>query len=335
MNGSHSLDIAVPPEAVWECLVAAGLRDWYFRLTPEGDFVPGVHVRWLDVRGELVEESDIIDVDAPRRLVLRTKYLFAPSFAAAPPHELTWEVSGIEGGSRARMSWEAEDPVHQMMKSQGAAIVQALRLAADPAARAQLERLPEIGEVVVRDVTPDLVADYQHFFDDVAFRDFPAWQDCYCIETHRAESEEEAGMRTAAENRRDMSASIQQGDVTALLAFAGDQPVGWCNYGETTHLAGVMRRFKLEAASQQGVGSIACFVIAAPYRQHGVASKLLDEAIERLRARGVREVEAYPSRGGDDSAQGNYRGPLEMYVRAGFEPYRELERHIVMRKKLA
>ena len=221
------------------------------------------------------------------------------------------------------------------MQAQGGAHLQGLRLAVDPSARAELERLPEIGEVVARDVTPDLVAEYQHFFDDVAFRDFPAWGDCYCMETHRAESDEEAAMRTAADNRRDMSASIQHGKVTALLAFAGDQPVGWCNYGETTQLAGVMRRFKLEAAGQEGVGSVACFVIAAPYRGHGMAAKLLDAAIERLRARGMRTIEAYPSRGGDDSPQSNYRGPLSMYVRAGFEPYRELDKYVVMRKRLA
>ena len=96
-----------------------------------------------------------------------------------------------------------------------------------------------------------------------------------------------------------------------------------------------MNRFKLEPAGQQGVGSVACFVIAAPYRGHGVASKLLDAAIERLRARGLRAIEAYPSRGGDDSPQSNYRGPLSMYVQAGFEPYRELDNHVVMRKRLA
>jgi GNAT superfamily N-acetyltransferase len=65
-----------------------------------------------------------------------------------------------------------------------------------------------------------------------------------------------------------------------------------------------------------------------------VASQLLDAAIERLRARGVREVEAYPPRSGDETPQGNYRGPMEMYLRAGFEPHRELDRNVVMRKKL-
>ena len=61
-----------------------------------------------------------------------------------------------------------------------------------------------------------------------------------------------------------------------MLGAAGDAPVGWCNYGETTHLAGVMTRFKLEAADHERIGSIACFVIAAPYRGHGVAAMLLD-----------------------------------------------------------
>jgi GNAT superfamily N-acetyltransferase len=334
-SGSHSIDLSVPAPEVWKVLVASGRRDWYYRLAPKGDFEPGSQILWLDLDGEVVEETEVVEVESERRLVLRTHFVFAPNFAGAPPHEVTWEVSGSAGGSQVRMSWKAEEPAHHMMENQGGAQLQGLRLAVDPSARAQLERLPEIGEVVVRDVTPDLVAEYQHFFDDIAFRDFPNWQDCYCFEPHRTQSDEEADMRTAAANRHDMSASIQHGTLTALLAFADQQPVGWCNYGETTQLAGVMRRFNLEPADQNGVGSVACFVIAAPYRGHGVASKLLDAAIERLRARGMRAIEAYPSRGGHDSPQSNFRGPLSMYVRAGFEPYREMVKYVVMRKRLA
>jgi ribosomal protein S18 acetylase RimI-like enzyme len=64
-----------------------------------------------------------------------------------------------------------------------------------------------------------------------------------------------------------------------------------------------------------------------------VASRLLDSAIERLRERGVRTVEAYPHRS-EDSAQANYRGPLSMFLRAGFEPYRETDRNLIVRKTL-
>lgn len=81
------------------------------------------------------------------------------------------------------------------------------------------------------------------------------------------------------------------------------------------------------------MGSIACFVIAAPYRGHGLARRLLDAACERLAARGLEWVEAYPSKAGK-SPQGNYRGPLQMYLDAGFEPWRESERYTTVRKRL-
>src|SRR5215831_19467979 len=197
----------------------------------------------------------------------------------------------------------------------------------------KIARLPNIGEIEVRDVTPERVADYQEFFDHHAFRDFPAWRSCYCMESHRTQSDEEWAVRTGADNRRDMTAAINRGDVTALLAYVDGKPVGWCNYGETTALAGVMHRFELKAEDHDGVGSISCFVIAAPYRRHGVAGRLLDAAVMRLRERGVRAVEAYPVKS-SEKPQSNYRGPLSMYLRAGFEPYREQGPFQFVRKQL-
>jgi GNAT superfamily N-acetyltransferase len=335
VNGSHSIEIAATPERVWESLVAPGRRDWYYRMIPEGEFSPGGHIRWVGPDAELLEESDVIEANAPLRLLLRTRYLFSPTFADNPAHIVAFEVSAKGGGSQVTLSWDAEDGVARLLESEAVSQLQGLRLAVDPKARAELERLPDIGEVEVKDVTPDLVPQYQHFFDKVAFRDFPAWQFCYCMETHRTHDDAEWDKRTGADNRHDMSRAIELGEVTALLAFADGAPIGWCNYGETTHLAGVVRKLNLDPTAYEGVGSVSCFVIAAPYRGHGVASKLLEAAVERLRSRGVREVEAYPSRTADDTAQGNYRGPLDMYLRAGFKPHRELDRHIVVRKRLA
>jgi ribosomal protein S18 acetylase RimI-like enzyme len=221
-----------------------------------------------------------------------------------------------------------------LLQSDGDSQVRSLRLAVDPVAQAEVRRLDSIGEVEIHDVTPGRVADYQAFFDHDAFRDFPSWQFCYCMETHRTQGDEEWAVRTPLDNRRDMSEMITTGHVTALLAYAGGRPVGWCNYGETTALGGVMRRFGLDAGDHERVGSIACFVIAAPYRGHGVATRLLGEATERLRAKGLRVVEAYPGRDEGNNAQSHYRGPLSMFLRAGFEPYREMDRYVVVRKPL-
>ena len=334
-NGSRSIDIDVSRREVWELLVGPGKRDWYYRLTPRGEFVEGAHISWVEAEGKAAEESDILTIEPAKQLVLRTRFVFAPALAAAAPHLVTWELVGDGDRCTARMSWEAEGPASRLLASEARAQLEGLRLAADPAARAELARVDRIGEVEIRDVGPAQLQDYLDFFDKRAFRDFPEWQSCYCMETHRPAniSDDDWALRVAEDNRRDMSEAIKQGDVTALLAFEGGKAIGWCDYGETTRLSGVMHRFGLVSADHEGVGSVACFVIASPYRGHGVASTLLDAAIERLRARGLKAVEAYPKRA-DDSQHTNYRGPLAMFLRAGFEPYREAGSHLVLRKSL-
>lgn len=332
-KGSRQITLQVPPLTAWEALVAPSRHRWYYRLTPQGEFEVGKTIRWVDGAGGPAEESEVVEVKAPRRLVFKTRFNFAPVFAEQPPHTLTWDVTKAAAGCRVRLSWDAAELVAGLFESEADNILQGLRLEHDPAAQAEISRLDAIGAITVEDVTPDRIGDYQSFFDHDAFRDFPGWQSCYCMETHRTQTDEEWAVRTAADNRRDMTRGIEQREVTALLAYVDGKPVGWCNYGESTRLNGVMHRFGLNVAEQQGVGSLACFVIAAPYRRHGVASALLDAALDRLRARGVRVAEAYPARN-HDSPQVNYRGPLQMFLRAGFEPHRETERHMIVRKTL-
>ncbi len=316
--------MSATPEAVWQEITKQGRNNWYFMLD----------VVWK-AGGDIAEEAEVVQANPPRRLELRTTLRFAPNLAALPPHRLIWEVVPADGGSLVTLSWEAAPQASNLYESEGDGILRGLRLAVDPSASAELARLPEIGDIEVRDVTPERVADYLDFFDHRAFRDFPAWQSCYCMETHRHHTDDEWSARTGVDNRTDMQAMIRDGGVTALLAYVDGKPVGWCNYGETTRLSGVMMKLKLDAAEHAGVGSVSCFVIAAPYRGHGVATKLLDAAIERIQARGLRAVEAYPRRQEDRSAQAHYRGSLRMYEKAGFEPYRETERYFVMRKSLA
>ena len=329
------IEIGAAPEAVWKALVETGVhRPWYYDLRPEGEFEVGGKVRWLQRDGTEAETSTVREAVEARRLVLESHFLFAPAFAEQPPHLVTYEIERAGTGSRVRMEVDAPPgPVRNLFQGEGAASLQGLRLALDPAAQAELKRLDEVGTIEIRDVTPERVADYQDFFDNRAFRDYPAWQFCYCMHTHfEGDIQAEAG-RTAVDNRRDMSEMIEAGRVTALLAYADGTPVAWCNYGPSTALGGVMRHMKLKAEEQQGVGSIACFVVSAPYRGHGLARRLLDAACERLAARGLRWAEAYPPKEAAN-AQHSFRGPLQMYLDAGFEPVREGNRHLVVRKAL-
>ena len=158
-RGSADIFLDIPVETAWNALVAPGLREWYHRLTPEGTFESGKTIRWVDVRGDPAEESEIVEFDAPRRLVLHTRFVFSPSYAKEPPHTLTWEVIDEGSGCRVRLSWDANDRVAHFLGSEGHYSLQALRLQHDPVAKAEIARRRSIGEIRIRDVTPDRLSD--------------------------------------------------------------------------------------------------------------------------------------------------------------------------------
>jgi GNAT superfamily N-acetyltransferase len=69
------------------------------------------------------------------------------------------------------------------------------------------------------------------------------------------------------------------------------------------------------------VWSIVCFVVGRRARGQGVASALLDGAVEYARAHGATTLEAYPvdTRAGRVPAANVYHGTLSMFEKAGFE----------------
>ena len=76
-----------------------------------------------------------------------------------------------------------------------------------------------------------------------------------------------------------------------------------------------------------------CFIVAKAYRGTGVARRLLEAACAGFRNQGIDVVEAYPRKDTGDEAA-NYHGPLAMYLAAGFEPVKEKEGVVTVRKKL-
>jgi GNAT superfamily N-acetyltransferase len=187
------------------------------------------------------------------------------------------------------------------------------------------------GPVAVRELGPDTVDDFLEFFDRRAFMDNPFWFGCYCTAPHHGEPKEQSG----AENREEKLRLIRSGVAKGLLAYVDGRAVGWCNVAPRATLDGVMHRVLAgtNPDPSEPVGSIACFVIAAPWRGGGVGRSLLETAIDRLRDQGLAVAEAYPAKGVSSEAE-VWRGPLDMYLRHGFERHGETETHLIVRKQL-
>ena len=199
------------------------------------------------------------------------------------------------------------------------------------------ERLPSIGEVTIHPVTEDRLDDWLAFFDHDAFVGKPEWASCYCLEPHRHPSEgaeiaeEEPSWR---DTRGAMTELLRDGEAFGYLAYTDGKAAGWVNASMRSGYADYFRLVDPSGPDAEDVIGITCFVIAPPYRRHGMAAALLDRVIADAPGRGASWVEAYPFNEPEQTDAGNFRGPRSMYEERDFEPVEVRGRDTVMRRRV-
>jgi ribosomal protein S18 acetylase RimI-like enzyme len=111
------------------------------------------------------------------------------------------------------------------------------------------------------------------------------------------------------------------GHPPGLAAMRGNEAVGWVSVGPRDGYERLTYSKLLAPIDERPVWSIVCFVVGRKARGQGIASALLDGAVEYARANGATTLEAYPV----DTSEGRvpaanlYHGTLAMFERAGFE----------------
>ncbi|MDJ0827192.1 MAG: GNAT family N-acetyltransferase [Rhodobacter sp.] len=106
-----------------------------------------------------------------------------------------------------------------------------------------------------------------------------------------------------------------------LLAYDGDEPVGWVRVMPRARHPGLARS-RLYGVTEDigGIWSVSCFVIRRAWRGRSLSAVLLRAAIAHARAGGARAVEAYPNDAeGRLSGMALYRGRASTFRRFGFE----------------
>ena len=191
-------------------------------------------------------------------------------------------------------------------------------------------------EVEVKPLAPALHDDLMRFFDFSAYADNPHWASCFCT-FFLARSGEEHDAHTKDENRATRSAVIRSGNGNGLVAYRLGRAVGWCHAAPKSELP-LLASWDPSHALDTSTGAVVCFVVAPDARRQGVATTLLDAAVEYLRARGMTAVEAWPPLDSPDDPvlwpRRNYHGPLSMYLKAGFHVVRRNEASITVRREL-
>lgn len=113
---------------------------------------------------------------------------------------------------------------------------------------------------------------------------------------------------------------------SGIVAFMGEEPVGWCAVEPRSHYPGLLRVYRVpwtgrtEDKSDASVWAITCLFTRAGYRRHGISRALAIGAVAHARARGARALEAYPmlTQPGRDVAWGELHvGTKRVFAAAG------------------
>lgn len=189
-------------------------------------------------------------------------------------------------------------------------------------------------EISIKKLTPEISDDFLHFFDHVAFSDHEEWNGCYCLESHLSREENDKLWGKKNKRRKKAKSLIQEGIMTGYLIYDGSDVVGWCNAGDKADYYPICENkdFSTVGAEKGKIKIIYCIDIAANYRGRGLANYIVRQVLADAKKEGYLYVEAYPFT--DKNFAYQYRGPVRLYEKHGFEIYRQLERFYIMRKVL-
>lgn len=154
---------------------------------------------------------------------------------------------------------------------------------------------------------------------------------CYCQYWRLS-----AGDYNRADHRASLRASLDAALAPGLIAYLGEEPVGWCSVGPRPDYERLVRSRTIPALDDRLVWSIVCFQVRVGYRRRGVARALLAAAIEFAREHGAPAVEGYPidTEGQRVDVGFAYVGTTSMFEAAGFERIVETDARSASRPRI-
>ena len=174
--------------------------------------------------------------------------------------------------------------------------------------------------LVFRPLTPELMDD----FGMVLRGNFGTG--CWCMFPRLTQAETIAlpGEGSISPRRRKVMTELARRELApGLLAYEGDEPVGWVAIAPRNELNRVDRSRATPRVDDVDVWVIPCVTVRKDVRGRGIAIALIQAAVRYAGEHGAPAVEAYPRAGsertGDDNA---YFGTEPMFQRAGFKVIR-------------
>jgi GNAT superfamily N-acetyltransferase len=190
-------------------------------------------------------------------------------------------------------------------------------------------------DITIKKLNKDLLNDFLHYFNDIAFVDHKEWSNCFCTHFHWGEKEEQLLKEGKVEDGNYAIKLINDGKMQGYMAYETNNVVGWCNANDKVNFSRLIDRKELWDNNERDIKikSIVCFLIAPEMRGKGIATKILEQICKDAEKNGYKYIEAYPHQN-EKNVYMNHYGPYSMYEKAGFKKIKQFEHDCIVRKDL-
>ena len=176
-------------------------------------------------------------------------------------------------------------------------------------------------DYTTRPLTPDTWEDFATLVE----ANNGVWGGCWCMGFH---PEAVGSGHTRDGNRRAKRRHVSNGTVHQTLVYAGDECVGWCQYGSPAELPNIKNPAAYDKERKALPDwRIGCLFTGSRHRGAGVARAAVAGTLEAIRAAGGGVVEAYPEQlEGRPPQRGAYlhTGPETLFEEFGFRRDRRI-----------
>jgi uncharacterized protein YndB with AHSA1/START domain len=103
--------IRTTPAKLWEALTSAEfIRQYWFGVSVDCGWTKGASWKLTYPDGRLADSGEILEIDPPRKLVIRWQNEWNPEFSAEGPSRCTIELEPMNGAVKLSINHELERP---------------------------------------------------------------------------------------------------------------------------------------------------------------------------------------------------------------------------------
>ena len=142
---------------------------------------------------------------------------------------------------------------------------------------------------------------------------------CFCMWYRQTSGE--FGENRGERNKALMKEIVDSGQVPGLVGYRNGTPVGWVGVGPRDWYGKLGRSRVTKPLDDREAWAITCFVIPKEHRRQGVATELVEAAVDYATKQGAELVEGYPVEPRKDEVPDfwSWMGFASMFEGCGFE----------------